>query len=235
MIEPAEAWARIAAHVAPLSAERVLLDAAQGRFLASPLLARRDDPPFDNSAMDGYAVRAEDVAGASAEHPVALALIDESRAGAAATRRLEPGQAIRIFTGAVMPAGADTVVMQEDTRRERDGEVLVLEGHGPGHHVRARGEAVAGGATILDVGDSIGPGEIALAASQGHAVVPVHRRPRVAILPTGDELLELGAPPTEGAIYDSNTHGLAAAIREAGGVPQILPRGVDTPEALEAL
>ncbi len=234
MIDPGEAWAHIAAHVRPLAAERVPLDEGQRRFLAAPLHARRDDPPFDNGAMDGYAVRAADVAEASEDRPVALALVDESRAGASAGRALGAGEAIRIFTGAAMPAGADAVVMQEDTTREGD-RVLVRLAVPVGHHLRRRGEVLEAGAPLVAARAELRAGEIAIAASQGHAVVAVHRRPRVAILSTGDELLELGAPPRDGAIYDSNTHGLAAAVREAGGVPTILPQGADTQEALDAL
>lgn len=234
MIEPADAVRLVCERVAPLAAERVALGAALGRFLAAPLPARADDPAFDNSAMDGYAVRAADVAGASAERPVTLAVVDESRAGAPARRALGPGEAIRIFTGAVVPEGADAVVMQEDTRAG-EGAVHVGLAVPPGHHVRRRGEIVQSQDVLLPEGTELRAGEIALAASQGHAVVTVHRRPRVAILSTGDELRELGAALEGGAIHDSNTHGLAAAVREAGGIPRCLPLGADSQEALDAL
>lgn len=234
MIGPHEATAAILARARALPAERVPLAGARGRFLASALSARADDPPFDASAMDGYAVRAADVAGASAAQPVRLAVVGESRAGRGAARGVGPGEAIRIFTGAALPDGADAVVMQEDTRREGADVEILLAAH-PGKHARRRGEVLRAGAPLLDAGVAIGVPELAVAASQGYAMLPVHRRPRVAILSTGDELRELGAPVEDGAIVDSNAYALAAAVREAGGVPELLPLGADTREALDAL
>lgn len=223
-------WERFA----PLPAERLPLGDAQGRFLAEALWARRDDPPFDNSAMDGYAVRAADVEGASDAAPCQLKVIGESRAGEPSERGLGAGEAIRIFTGAMVPEGADAVVMQENTAREGE-TVSVVVPSPEGKHIRRAGEAVRATSGLLGRGAELRSGEIALAASQGHAIVPVHRRPRVAILATGDELNELGSTPGSGGIYDSNSHGLAAAVREAGGIPQLLPLGADSPEALLAL
>ena len=216
--------------VAPLRPERVALADARGRFLAAPLTARFDDPPFDASAMDGYAVRAADVA----QVPAALALRGESRAGEPSSHVVGPGEAVRIFTGAVVPEGADAVVIQEDTDRDGD-TVHVSEAAAVGANIRITGEVIRAGAPLLEPGARMHPGEIAFAASHGHAVVAVHRRPRVAILSTGDELRELGAPRARGDIYDSNTHGLAAAVREAGGVPVVLPLGADTAARLTGL
>jgi len=224
-----EATRRVFDGVSPLGVERVPLGEAQGRFLAAPLEARFDDPAFDASAMDGYAVRAADVA----EVPASLRVAGESRAGEPSAHALKPGEAVRIFTGAGVPEGADAVVIQEDTDRDGD-TVVVKEAAGAGANVRVAGEVIRAGEPLLAVGASMDPGAIAFAASQGHAMVSVHRRPRVAILSTGDELRELGAPRGPGDIYDSNTHGLAAAVRAAGGVPVVLPLGADTEDALVA-
>lgn len=230
MLSIEEAARQVLRGVAPLGPERVALADARGRFLAAPLVARFDDPAFDASAMDGYAVRAADVA----EVPAPLAVKGESRAGEPSSRVVAAGEAARIFTGAVVPEGADAVVMQENTDRDGD-TVTVKEAAGVGANIRAAGEVLRAGETLLGASAWMQPGEIAFAASQGHAVVTVHRRPRVAILSTGDELRELGAPRGPGDIYDSNTHGLAAAVRAAGGVPVVLPLGADTVEALTAL
>ncbi|MCB9591716.1 MAG: molybdopterin molybdotransferase MoeA [Sandaracinaceae bacterium] len=234
MLELRDACALVTERAAALPAERVPLDEALGRYLAAPIDARRDDPAFDNSAMDGWAVRAEDTTGAGPDSPVTLRVVGESRAGVAAGVALAAGQTIRIFTGAMLPDGADAVVMQEDTRRDSDA-VEILEAAHPGKHVRRRAEVVREGQPLLPAGLEIRAGEIAVAASQGHAVLTVHRRPRVAILSTGDELRDLGAPLSAESIYDSNTHAIAAAVREAGGVPQILPLGADTQPRLDAL
>ncbi len=231
MLELDAATALLLARFAPLPAERLPLGEAQGRFLAGALQARRDDPPFDNSAMDGYAVRAADVEGASEASPSQLRVVGESRAGEPCAHGLGEGEAIRIFTGAMVPEGADAVVMQENTARE--GDALSVRVPSPvGKHIRRAGEVVRATGGLLGRGAELRAGEIAFAASQGHAIVPVHRRPRVAILATGDELDELGSPPRSGGIYDSNTHGIAAAVREAGGIPQLLPLGADSPERL---
>jgi len=206
----------------PCGRERVQLQRAQGRVLAQDALARQDQPPFTNSAMDGYAVRAADLAGASPDSPKTLPLAGESRAGEAAPQALEAGQTVRIFTGAPLPAGADAVVMQEDTSREGDAVSFRLA-PSPDAHVRKRGEDLQAGAPILGPGTILGPGEIGLLASQGHAALTVYRRPRVAILSTGDELRDISDPPRPGSIVNSNAYALAAQVEEAGGEPWILP------------
>ncbi len=201
--------------------------------MARDIQAREDAPPFSNSAMDGYAVRAEDVQSASADNPVTLPVVGESKAGSPPIARLEAGQAMRIFTGAPLPEGADAVVVQEDA--ERDGERVHLRFPAPsGHHVRARGEDTRAGDVLLTAGHRVTPGTIGLLASQGIGALLVHRRPRVAIVCTGDELRDLEAPPTPGTIVDSNRYALAAQIREAGGVPWVLPRVGDDLEATVA-
>lgn len=206
----------------PCGRERVQLQQALGRVLAQDALARQDQPPFTNSAMDGYAVRAADLTGASSEAPKPLPLAGESRAGEAAPLPLEAGHTMRIFTGAPLPPGADAVVMQEDTSRE-DQQVRFSIAPASGAHVRHRGEDLSAGAPILGPGHRIGPGEIGLLASQGHAALTVWRKPRVAILSTGDELRDISDPPRPGSIVNSNAYALAAQVQEAGGDPWILP------------
>lgn len=231
MIAITEALARMMPRFSALPAERVPLDRALGRFLAADLRAREDVPGFDNSAMDGWAVIAADLAGASRERPVLLPVASESRAGGPLPPPLAPGHTARIFTGAPMPEGADAVVMQEDTER-RDGEVAFFLEPKPGKHVRRRAEVLARDGALLGAGAAIGAGEIGALASQGFAEVPVHRQPRVALLSTGDELRAIGEPARPGSLIDSNAHALAAAVREAGGVPVVLPRAGDDRAAL---
>jgi molybdopterin molybdotransferase len=233
MISIAEAIDLVFPRFSPRPAERTPLDRALGRFLAAPLRVREDVPGFDNSAMDGYAVFASDVAGAAKETPIVLPVEGESRAGGPPPGALREGAAMRIFTGAPMPEGADAVVIQEDTARE-DRRVSVFASSPPGKHVRRRAEVLATGDVMLEAGAHLGAGEVAVCASQGYAFVPVRRRPRVAILSTGDELREIGEPPRPGSLIDSNAHGLAAAVREAGGEPQLLPLGADDADELTA-
>lgn len=228
MLSIDDALAAILAEVSPMAAEELPLDRALGRCLAAPIAAREDAPPFDASAMDGWAVRAADlrsieVAGA----PVALAIQgEESRAGGPLPEALMEAHALRIFTGAPVPAGADSVVMQEVCER-RDDRVLVREPAKLGQHVRRRGEDVRAGEPLLEPGALLGSGELALAASQGIARVSVHRAPRVAILTNGDELRDVGDPARPGSIVDSNGPMLAALVREAGGEPVVIPRAPD--------
>lgn len=212
-----------------LGTERVTLMDAPGRFVAEPVLGRADLPPFSNSAMDGYAVRAEDVAGASEGAPAALTVAFESRAGGDAPPALQAGQAARIFTGAVMPEGADAVVMQENTEAG-DGAVHVKQAAASGENVRKQGSDLAAGAVMLDVGHRISAGEIGILAAQRFSSVTVFRRPEVAILSTGDELRDVSDPEEPGTIVNSNAYALAAQVRAAGGVPRVLP---NVPDDLE--
>lgn len=226
MLSIREALDAMMARFDALPAERVPLERALGRVLARPLTAREDVPGFDNSAMDGYAVRARDLEAARADAPVALPLEGESRAGGPAPAPLRERAAMRIFTGAPLPAGADAVVMQEDVEVRR-GTAVFRAPTATGKHVRRRAEVLAAGDALLEPGTLLGVGEIGLLASQGLAEVPVHRRPKVALLTTGDELRDLGEAPRPGTLVDSNVHALAAAVREAGGVPIVLPRARD--------
>ncbi|RMG15047.1 MAG: molybdopterin molybdenumtransferase MoeA [Planctomycetota bacterium] len=234
MLEPAAALKELVGAFAPLGAERVELSAALGRVLADPVHAREDSPPFDNSAMDGYAVRSAELAGASPETPVRLPLRGESRAGGPPPPPLPPGHAQRIFTGAPLPEGADAVLMQEDSRRPAPDVVEALASVPPGRHVRRRGEDVARGDRLLAAGALVGPGEVGLLAAQRQATVSVHRRPQVALLSTGDELRDLSDPPEPGTIVNSNAYALAAQVRVAGGIPWVLPTAPDEPTAIEA-
>ncbi|MCB9619561.1 MAG: molybdopterin molybdotransferase MoeA [Sandaracinus sp.] len=225
-----DAMREVVAAFAPTETRRVPLADALGLALAQPLDACLDAPAFDNSAMDGFAVRAADVAEASVESPVELPLATESRAGGPWPLPLPEGHAAPIFTGAPLPEGADAIVVREDATR---GEAHVLLRHPSpvGHHVRRRGEDLRVGMPLAEAGDVVDAGLLALLASQTHAEVEVHRRPKVAVLVTGDELRE-GAPDERGTIVDSNGPMLSALLREAGAEPIVLPRGRDTLEEL---
>lgn len=198
----------------PAPAENVGLAEAGGRILARDLKANRDQPPFAASAMDGYAVIGKDVATA----PVRLEVIGEAPAGQAFKGRVKPGQTVRIFTGAPMPAGSDTVVIQENCQADGQ-DVDVLETATTGQFVRAKGLDFKRGEALLTAGQVLGARELGLAAAMNHASVPVRRQPKVALMPTGDELVAPGAKPRADQIVSSNNFALAALVRRFGGVP----------------
>jgi molybdopterin molybdotransferase len=208
----------------PLGSESLPLLAAHTRVLSKDICAQFDLPEFDNSAMDGYALRHADVSAGSV-----LPIQMEVRAGGAFPAALLPGHIARIFTGAPLPAYADTVVIQENVQRSGE-TVMFRELPKAFAHVRKRGTDVSLGAVLMRAGDGLGPGEIGLLAAQGRAHVEVYRRPRVAILPTGDELREIDAERVPGSIVNSNAYALAAAVQEAGCEPLILPIARDRPE-----
>lgn len=214
-----------------LPAERVPLLEAQGRRIAHDIAARRDLPPFDVSAMDGYAVFADDIAHATESTPARLPLAGEARTGAQWLPEMTRGHAIRIFTGAEMPASAECVIAQEDTTRDGN-EVLIRVAARAGHNVRARGSDVRSGDRLLAARALVRAGEIAMLASQDQMYVDVHRRPVVAIVSTGDELREPGEPERRGSIVNSNAHMLAALVRREGGIPRVLPTAPDDPERI---
>ena len=189
-----------------------------GYVLAEALHAEENMPPFDNSAMDGYAVRAADVQNASEDEPAVLTIVETIAAGYAPTQQVETGQASRIMTGAVMPEGADAVVMQEVTQREGD-TVKIFEDINKAGNVRFTGESVAAGQQVMGKGKHLRPPEVAMLASLNRPEVRVHRKPTVAIIATGDELLLLGEPLEPGKIRESNRYGLYAQVEEAGGIP----------------
>ena len=234
MLSVHEAVERILADVHRLPVERVPLLDALGRVLARPLVAPLTLPPWDNSAMDGYALRGDDVREASAERPVSLPVLETIAAGGFATRPVAPGTATRIMTGAPLPEGADTVVRVEDT----DGgveRVTVRNARDVRKNVRARGEDVREGATVIPAGTPVGPAQIGVLASCGAAVVEVFRRPRVAILGSGDELVDLDRFHEALAgrkIVSSNSYTLHALVRTAGGDPVNVGVAADTPESL---
>lgn len=220
-----DARARMLAFVAPLESEKVALAEAQGRTLAAPIQALRDQPPFDASAMDGWAVRAQDAAPGAR-----LAVAGQSAAGKPFDGVLEAGQAIRIFTGAPVPVGADRIVIQEDARRE--GDAVVLGDFSAETHVRPRGGDLSAGETVLAPGDLMDPWRIALAASAGAGTLLVARRPTVAILANGEELVPPGREPRPWQIYESAGAGLAAMIRLWGGEPVLLDAAADDIDAI---
>jgi molybdopterin molybdotransferase len=217
-----------------LEAERVASLDALGRVLAEEVHSTRTLPPADCSAMDGYAVRAADLAGASAGAPVALPVAFEVAAGGRGARALRPGEVARIFTGAPVPEGADAVVMQERVEAGHEGVTFRAPAR-VGDHVRPAGEDVRAGDLVLTPGAAIGPAEIGMLASLGRTAVQVRRRPRVALLSSGDELVEPDAPADGGRIVSSNSYALAAQCREAGAEATYLGIARDRPEELERL
>ena len=222
-----EALERILARARTLGTKRVDLMDALGATLAENVAADRDVPPFRNSAMDGYAVRGADVATA----PTRLTVVGDIAAGAVPSRSVGAGEAMRIMTGAPMPDGADTVVRVEDTDNRTD-MVTITVGTKPGASVRAAGEDLKRGETILTGGTVLRPAELGVLATMGRAMVSVIKRPRVAVLSTGDELVDVDADLKPGQIRDANRYSLSAAARAAGATP--IPLGIvrDTAEEL---
>lgn len=228
MLSVGQALAAMWPSFAPLEVEELPLLAAQGRAIAQDCIATAALPRFDLSAMDGYAVRHAEL---SLDRE--LRVLGESRAEAGEPPELAPGTAMRIFTGGKLPLGADSVVMQEDTQRSGD-SVRLHAVPRLGAHVRRQGSDLRAGAIALPAGSVLAAGEIGLLASLDLARVRVHRTPRVAILPSGDELRELGSPEAPGTIVNSNALSLAAAAADAGCEPHILPIARDRLDELEA-
>ncbi len=227
MIEVESAQERVLALIHALGSERVDLAAAVGRVLAVDLAAPLDLPPFANSSMDGYAIRSADVVAATPDSPVALAVAGEVPAGSVYTGVLAPGSALRIFTGAALPSGADAVVQQEwVTAGTLDIRLSVAIP--VGMNVRSQGSDLAAGAPMLRRGTVLEAAAVAVAAASGLAKLPVARRPRVAIVTTGDELVAPGAPLLPGQIYNANAPMLAAMVHASGGDPWVLPPAADT-------
>jgi molybdopterin molybdotransferase len=215
-----DARAVVLGRVAPLAPRRVATTDALGLVLAEAVTAPEDVPPFANTAMDGYAVRAADTRGASEDRPVRLPVVAEVAAGHPATRALQAGEAMRIFTGAPMPDGADAVVMVERTERLDDGAAVALQAEvAAGLHVRPAGDDLHAGDGVFDVGDVITPGHLGVLAGIGAADVLAHPRPRVGVLSTGDELVPAGQPLGPGQIRDSNRLALLALVAQSGGDP----------------
>jgi molybdopterin molybdotransferase len=234
MLTVPEASARILEHIAPLPVERVPLLDALGMVLAESVRAPMTLPAWDNSAMDGYAVRGTNIDGATAERPVTLRVLETVAAGRFATQPVRDGEAIRIMTGAPLPDGADTVVRVEDT----DGgttQVLVRDARDARRNVRPRGEDFREGDALLDTGAPLGAAQIGVLASIGRSTVDVHRRPRVAIMGSGDELVDLDGFHEVLAgrkIVSTNGYTLQALVRDAGGEPVNLGVAADDPASL---
>lgn len=233
MIPVREAETIILSSIQPLQDREIVgLTAARDRILARAVTSGLDFPHDDNSAMDGYAVRFTDVADGG--KPVALTLGEEIPAGAIPQKNLQPGEAARIFTGGLLPVGADTIVMQENTRVEGDRVWIEAAPDALGAFVRRRGAFYRAGEPLLPAGSLLGPPEIAVLAAAQIVAVPVVRQPRVAILSTGDELVPPDRPLARGQIVDSNGYALAAFVEACGAVP--VPIGIvrDRPEELRA-
>ncbi len=228
MISVAEARDRILAAFAPVGAETVALAEAAGRISAAPVIARTTQPPADVSAMDGYAVRTED-----GRDGAVLRLIGSAPAGHPFAGGIGVGETVRIFTGSFVPAGADAVLLQEDASPEGE-TIRVRETVRPGQHIRRMGQDFAQGDVVIAAGRRLSPRAIGLAAAANHPWLLVHRRPRVAVLATGDEIALPGEPIPPGGIVSSNAHVLAAMVASLGGAPSVLPIALDDPEAIAA-
>jgi molybdopterin molybdotransferase len=230
MLELEEARRRILAAVQPLPPESVALNAATDRILAEDVASPIDLPPFDNSAMDGYAVQATDVSSASAGSPVELRIIGRVPAGETFPGSVKSGTCVRIFTGSPLPAGADAVAMQEDSKLDpsKDSAVLILDRIKPWENIRFRGEDVKRGTTLASAGERLTPTQIGLFGAVGLSELKVSRQPTVGLLATGTELTEPGAPLNPGKIYESNRLALAPLLARSGASARILPLVPDT-------
>lgn len=229
MISVEEARERILAALHPTPAEIVALADVWGRVTAAPVIARLTQPPMDVSAMDGYALRAVD-----GTLNATLRVIGSAPAGHPFTGSVGPGQAVRLFTGSVVPPGTDAILLQEDATATGT-EIRVNEAVVAGRHIRRAGQDFAAGDAVVHAGRRLTARDIGLAAAANHPWLAVHRRPRVAILATGDEIAMPGEPIPPGGIVSSNSHALAALVRAAGGEPIVLPVAADTREAVAAV
>jgi molybdopterin molybdotransferase len=218
MLSVDEALERVLSKISPLGFEKVSLLNSLGRVIAEDISARRNIPPLDNSAMDGYAVRREDIRNASQDHPVRLEVTEDLPAGFISTRTLEKGKAIRIMTGAPIPKGADTVIPVEESKKE-DGFALIFKAAALGENIRKSGEDVKMGDRVIFKGDTIRPAEVGMIASVGRSFVYVFHRPLVAILCTGDELVDVDGGVNDVKIISSNSYTLAAQVKECGAIP----------------
>lgn len=214
-----------------MGTEKVDLLHSLGRVLAEAVVSRRDHPPWNSSAMDGYAVRHDALGHASVQGPVTLEVIEEIAAGALPKKSVQAGQASRIMTGAPVPEGADAVVRVEDTQGEGD-RIQVLQPVASGENIRPRGEDIRAGNVVLAQNSVIGAAEVGLLASVGFSYVLVYQRPRVAILATGNELADLGEELGPNKIMNSNAYAVAAQVTDAGGVPVLLGIAKDTQDEL---
>ena len=234
MIRVSEARKIILENINLLGKEVVSLDECLFRVLAESIFARRDVPPQDNSAMDGFALSAVATEGASDNTPVSLPIVRTIRAGDLAGSPIAESEAVRIMTGAPVPDGVDTVVRVEDTYVEAE-NLFLTSPVKKDANIRRAGEDVMSTDEVLPAGRPLRPADLGLVASQGMAQLKVHRRPEVAILATGDEVVSLGEVPHEAQIYSSNSHALSALVRECGAIPRQLGIARDEPDHLAAM
>ncbi|CDZ33561.1 Molybdopterin molybdenumtransferase [Neorhizobium galegae bv. officinalis] len=231
LLPVSEAKKRLLAHATPIEAvDTIALGDADGRVLATDLVARLTQPPFDASAMDGYALNASDAPAIGAE----LTVIGTAAAGHAFEGTLNKGESVRIFTGAPVPEGADSILIQEDAEKLEGDRIRTKFEVVKGRHVRPRGQDFAEGEAVLRSGTVLDFSHLTVAAAMNHAALPVYRRPRVAVLATGDELVPPGAKPDKAQIIASNTFGVSALVRDNGG--EVLDLGIvrDRPEDITA-
>jgi molybdopterin molybdotransferase len=234
MIRVSEARRIILENVDVLGKEVVGLDECLFRVLAEPVSARRDVPPRDNSAMDGFALASKTTDGASDNTPVSLPIVRTIKAGDLAGQPIGEAEAVRIMTGAPVPDGVDTVVPVEETYVEAE-NLYLTRPVGKDANIRRSGEDIKKLEEILPAGRPLRPADLGLVASQGIAQLKVYRRPEVAILATGDEVVSLGDVPHEAQIYSSNSHALSALVRECGAIPRQLGIAQDEPDHLAAM
>jgi len=238
MISVDQALEKVLAHIDVLEAEESPILGCLGQVLAEDVFSSINIPPLDNSAMDGYAVRSADTRGASRQSPRFLRVIGTATAGFICLSEVEPDTAIRIMTGAPIPKGADCVVRFEDTdeaeRHGASGEIGILREAKLGANIRLAGEDITAGSLVLSKGTVIRPAEVGVLASLGCSKVMVIRRPVVAILATGDEVVDIVQPLPEGKIYNSNSYSVAALVLRYGGIPRILGIASDSEDSLVA-
>ena len=232
MVTVDEALEKIFAHIQPLGFEKVSILDGLGRVIAEDIHANRNIPPLDNSAMDGYAVRNEDIQKASPNHPIRLEVVEELPAGSISKKRLEKDEAIRIMTGAPIPKGTDTVIPVEETKKE-NGFVLIFKAVALGENIRKSGEDVKKGDRVISKGDTIRPAEVGMLASVGRSFISVYQRPLVAILCTGDELVDVDGDLDEVKIISSNSYTLTAQVKDCGAIPVQLGIAKDRREEIE--
>ncbi len=237
MISVEQALEKVLSYVNVLESEAVPILDSLGQVLAEDVKSDINIPPLDNAAMDGYAVQSGDTSGASRESPRLLRVIDTVKAGSISKHAVKSGTAIRIMTGAPVPRGADSVVRFEDTdeQQRKHGsltEIGILCAAEPGLNIRRAGEDITRGSTVLRKGAAIRPAEVGVLASLGRVKVKVIRRPIVALLATGNELVAIGQPLPPGKIYNSNSYSVAALVRRCGGIPRILGIALDREDSL---
>ncbi len=233
MISYEEAVSIVSGHAKTGKTEEVDLFSAAGRILREDVKADMDNPPFTNSAMDGFAVRAEDTAGADADKPVVLKIVGEAAAGSGATLKIGPGETAAIMTGGPLPDGADAIVIVEDTQKSGNDSVHIFRPAKKNNHVRFRAEDIRKGETVIPAGTYITPPIVALLATFGRSRIKVAQKPKVGIISTGNELVEPPAVPAAGQIRNSNAYYLFSSILQHGGLPEYFGIAADDKDKTE--